>query len=222
MPALPSVNAIKLNVAWQVDADTLAQTIHYWTFSGGAASADLASFAAAAVSQGASHFGSLVGNAVGMLSATARDLSSAMGQEGTGGSPWVGTRGTARLAPATAAVVSHFIGRHYRGGKPRTYLPAGVSADVVAAGTWDPAFVTAVESGWGAWVAALNGSTYGALNITALSNVSYFGPPNRIITGSTGRVRTVSTVRSTPIVDRITGHTVRSIIGSQRRRNRDA
>lgn len=222
MPALPPVAAIKLNLNWTVDADTTAQTIHFWTFSGSASSADLASFAAAAVSQADTDFAPLCATTVGVASATARDLTSAMGNEAVGGSPWLGTRGSSRLAPATAAVVSHFIARHYRGGHPRTYLPAGIPSDIVAAGTWDPAFVTAVESGWGSWVAALNGSSYGSLNITALSNVSYFGPPNRTITSSTGRVRTVSTVRATPVVDRITGHTVRSIIGSQRRRNRDA
>lgn len=222
MPALPVVNAIKLNVSWGVEADVLAQTIHFFTFSGGASTADLSSFAAAAVSHGDTRFAALCSDQVGMLSATARDLSSAMGNEATAGAPWVGTRGTALVPPAAAAVVSHSIARHYRGGHPRTYLPVGVSADITNSGIWSTGFVAAVEAGWGGWTSDLLGSSFGGLTINQIVNVSYFGPPNRVITGSGGRVRTVSTVRAVPIVDTITGHTVRGNIGSQRRRNRDA
>jgi hypothetical protein len=154
----------------------------------------------------------------------ARDLSSAMGAEVEAGGPNGGTRAGSRLSPGTAVVVSHSISRHYRGGHPRTYLPLGCGPDVVAAGTWESTFVTAVDNAWGAFVAALiAGSPYGALTITELVNVSFYGPPNVIITNPvTGRARTVSTVRHPPIVDPITGHVTRALIGSQRRRNRDA
>lgn len=223
MPALPNVpNVIKAVMNWGVEGDDAAQTVHYLSYSGGAPSAaDLSTFATDAVSAGASHFEAVCSDSVGMNSCTARDLSSDMGNEATAGTPWVGTRGTALTAPGAAVVVAHSISRHYRGGHPRTYLPAGVAGDIQTTGLWSTGLVSAVDSAWGAWVAALTG-TYGSLVVTNLVNVSYYGPPNRTITGSTGRVRTVSTVRATPKVDQITGHVTRAKIGSQRRRNRDA
>lgn len=216
MPPLPSVDVCKLTINWGVEGDTLAQTVHYFGPSSGGSSGTLSGFAALAVSEGDTAFASICSDSVGMLSATARDLSSDMGNEATAGAPWVGTRGTALLPPAAAATVRHFIPRHYRGGQPRTSLPCGVSGDVALTGFWSDAFVAAVEAAWGTWIAALNGSGLGDLQ-----NVSYykgFTP----FTEPSGRVRNRPNLRAAPVVDTISGHTVNKIIGSQRRRNRDA
>ncbi len=223
MPALPSPGSVvKCILDWGVEGDTLAQTVHYFEYSGGPPLASTCSaIATAAVSNGLTEYQALANDSTGILSATVRDLSSAMGAEATAGTPWVGTRGTALTPPSAAAVVSHSISRHYRGGHPRTYLPLGVAGDIATTGLWASAFTAAVDSAWGSWVAAMLGA-YSGTTLSQLVNVSYYGPPNRIITGSTGRVRTVSTVRTVPLVDVITGHVTRKNIGSQRRRNRDA
>jgi hypothetical protein len=225
VPALPSPGAvIKTNIQWSIKGDVQGETILFWSYTSGAPSAtDLSTFAGDIVNAGSVEFQALCDNFTGMTACTARDLSSDMGNEATAGTPWVGTRGTELLSPATSAVVSHSISRHYRGGHPRTYLPVGISSDVATSGLWSTGFVSSVDTAWGTFVGGVLGaSPYGSLAIAQLVNVSYFGPPNRTITGSTGRVRTVSTVRDTPIVDRITGHVTRRNIGSQRRRNRDA
>lgn len=220
MPALPSPGSvIKLTVDWAIEGDALGQTVHYFSYGGGAPSAGaLSTFANTAVANGATQFQGLASDQVGMSGATARDLSSAMGNEASAGTPWVGTRGTALTPPAAAVIVAHSISRHYRGGHPRTYLPLGVAGDINVSGRWATAFTSAVQTAWGAWIASL----IGVSGVTNIVNVSYYGPPNRIITSSTGRVRTISTVRATPLVDAITGHVTRFNIGSQRRRNRDA
>ena len=223
MPPLPSPGPIvKLNINWGVDGDSMAETIHYYRYTSGAPSAaDLSAFANVVVSNGQDGFQALCNDQVGMLACTARDLSSPMGNEATAGTPWLGTRGTALTPPGAAMVISHSISRHYRGGHPRSYLPLGVSGDISTAGFWSDAFVIASDAGWGSFNAA-NIVTEGSLVIQDLVNVSFYGPPNRVITGSGGRVRTVSTVRGVPIVDHVTGHNARKVIGSQRRRNRDA
>src|ERR1700688_4429142 len=97
MPPLPSPGAvIKLTVDWGVEADALAQTIHYFSYSGGAPRAGtLTTICVDAVSNGATNFAALANDSVGMTGATARDLSGTMGNEASGGTPWVGTRGTA-------------------------------------------------------------------------------------------------------------------------------
>jgi hypothetical protein len=213
---------VKLSVNWHVDGDSLGMTVHYFQYSSGAPSAaDLSTFCSSAVSNGLTAFQATCNDSVGMFAATARDLASNMGNEATAGTPWVGTRGTALTAPGAAVVVSHSISRHYRGGHPRTYLPCGVAGDIATTGLWTTGLASAVDTAWGTWAAAMT-STFGSFTTTHLVNVSYMGPPNRMITGSTGRVRTVSTVRAIPIVDVVTGHVTRNQIGSQRRRNRDA
>lgn len=225
MPALPAVAAVvKTNLMWTVEGDASAENILFWHYTSGTpTAADLATFAAAIVTEADTAFNDLASNYTGVSSVIARDLASDMGAEAEAGTPWVGTAGTALLPPAAAAVVAHSISRHYRGGHPRTYLPIGVSASVATSGFWTDSFVTAVDSAWGSFVAAITGgSPYGGLDIDKLVNVSYYGPPNRVVTSSTGRVRTVSTLRAAPIVDTITGHVTRKVIGSQRRRNRDA
>lgn len=226
MPALPSPGAIvQTNLSWMVEGDTAAITRHFWSYTGGAPSAaDVSTLAAEVTSAAVGLFGALLNAASTIGATTARDLSSDMGNEATAGTPGAGTRAGDRLSPGTAAVVSHSISRHYRGGHPRTYLPLGSGPDIAVAGTWETAFVFDVDSAWGAFVAAVIGnSPYGGLTITNLVNVAFYGPPNVIITNPvTGRARTVSTVRSTPVVDPITGHVTRTLIGSQRRRNRDA
>lgn len=222
MPPLPSPgNVIKANLLWGVEGDLTAETIHFFSYSGAAGSGDLSTFASSLVSNADTQFAALVNTSSGMQSATCRDLATSMGAEVTAGTPWTGTRSGGATPPAACVVVAHSIARHYRGGHPRTYLPVGSATDVVAAGTWNTTFLGDVDTAWGLFISGVI-DTYGGLTIQNLVNVSYFGPPNRIITSSTGRVRTVSTMRGVPIVDQVTGHVARKLIGSQRRRNRDA
>jgi hypothetical protein len=178
--------------------------------------------AAAFVGNGFTAFALLAGNTVGMDSCMVTDLTTPASGQGSGGSAWVGSGGTALLAPGTAALVNHQISRRYRGGKPRTYLPLGVSSDVNTSGLWTTAFVAAVEAAYGVYVVDCLGSGIGC-SLDKFVNVSYYEPPNVVITNPvTGRVRNQSTRRATPLIDVINSDTVAQKIASQRRRNRDA
>lgn len=223
MPALPNVpGVLKCNIDWAIGGDATAQSILFFQFSGPAAAADLSAIGTHIVLTGEAEFQALCDDQTGMQSATMRDLSTSMGAETTSGTPWLGARGSALTPAATSAVVSHSISRHYRGGHPRTYLPVGVSGDLLTSKLWTTSFQGAVDSAWGSFIGNIIGFSSGSTTITGFVNVSYYGPPNRLITGSTGRVRTVSTVRAAPIVDSITGHVTRQKVGSQRRRNQNA
>jgi hypothetical protein len=117
-------------------------------------------------------------------------------------------------------LINYPIGRRYRGGKPRSYLPWGTSADLNDAQTWDTTPLADFHTGWTAILAAVVAAgPVGSAVIGSQCNVSYYGPPNRIITGSTGRVRTISTTRSTPIIDDLPSFSVNRKLASQRRRN---
>jgi hypothetical protein len=223
MPALPNVpGVIKMTIDWGVEANVLAQTIHHWEFTGSATAGDMTAFAvnAQGAADAAAPFVPLASDQVGMLAITVRDLTSDMGVEVSGGTPWLGTRGAALTSPGTAVLVRHQIARHYRGGQPRSYLPLGVSGDIATSGLWSDAFVNAVNSAWGSWVSS-NTGPIGGLTIASIANVSYYKGFTPFTTPS-GRVKNRPNLRATPLVDAFTGHTTSKTIASQRRRNRDA
>ena len=99
------------------------------------------------------------------------------------------------------------------------YWPLGTATDLETRQTWTTDAQSAFQAVFEAIYGSMTGSSADGCTVGDPVNVSYYGPPNRIITGSTGRVRTVSTVRATPIVDTALGGTVNLHLGSQRRRN---
>lgn len=222
MPALPAVpQVLKYVTSWKVDADTTAIQVNYWSYSGGPPSgANLATMAAAAVTDGSTAFQSLCQAAIGMESCEITDLTSSSAAQASGGTPWAGTRTGGALAPGTAVVVSHSISRRYRGGKPRNYLPLGVSTDITGAGIWSATPLAAFTAGWATYKAAILGSGTGC-TITNQVNVSYYhgSTPETL---PSGRVRNKPTLRAVPLVDIINSSHAEAIIGSQRRRNRKA
>jgi hypothetical protein len=223
MTTLPDVpNVLKVSLNWGIEGDTMGMTVHHFSYTGAPPSpANCATMAASAVSTAESAFQALASNSVGVLAARVLDLSAMDAGDAVGGTPWVGTRGTALLAPGTAALVNHSIARRYRGGKPRSYLPLGVAADVATTGLWSNSFVTAVDAAWGAWVSAMEGAGAG-VTITNLCNVSYYQGFTNVAYGSPTKYRRVPTPRATPLVGQVTGHTTSKQIAAQRRRNRNA
>jgi len=230
MGALPNVpNVIKLNIHWAVLGDPLADTIlHFHYTSSPPDDADLGSFLTAVHTNVTSTLAPEYESGTQYVGSDVKDLSSPMGGRSTDATIIAGTRTGTRLAPATCALVNYAIRRSYRGGKPRSYWPFGVSGDVAATGFWADAFVTEYEEAVLTFVNNLIG-TFGGFVVDNQCQVSYYGPPNKILTNpSTGRVRTVSTRRDAPggtgepLVDIIQNWTGSKIISSQRRRNRNA
>lgn len=224
MPELPSPGLVlKCNVHWGVEGDVKAQTIHYFRYSGAAGAGDVSTFAAALVSQGESAFAAMCSNYTGMLSAMVTDLESTTGVQVEAGTPWVGTGGTELVPPGACVLVAHAIARRYRGGKPRTYLPLGIASVIATTGLWQTGFVSSVDAAWGGWVAGVT-TTYGSLSVNELVNVSYYSGYEWVNRGTSGAPKwvRVPTVRATPVVDAITGHTTNKVIGTQKRRNREA
>jgi hypothetical protein len=183
--------------------------------------ANCASMATSFVAEGESALAGLISNYVGMSGCEVTDLTSATSGQGSGGTAWVGTRGTALLSPATAALVNFTISRRYRGGKPRVYLPAGISTDVATSGFWTAGFVSALDTAWWTFLTDVLGSGVGC-TIANQVNVGYYHGFTVVTNPITGRSRNVPTPLGTPHIDNVTGFSVNRIIGSQRRRNRDA
>lgn len=224
MPALPDVpNVLRYRLTWTIEGDLMAQTIHYFQYSGGPpSSANLSAMASSAVSDADLAFGGLMTANAGMSECEITDLTGPSYAQGAGGTPWVGTAVDERLPPGAAFLVNHIIGRRYRGGKPRTYLPIGSATDVTTSGVWSSGSLSSVATNWGAWVAAVKASGSGC-TVTQIVNVSYYDGFTVVTSPTTGRSRNVPKLRTGgPVVDVINAHTVGPNIGSQRRRNRNA
>jgi hypothetical protein len=201
----------------------MAQTIHYFEYSGGPPSAtNLSSMAAAAVSAADTAFAGTMTANQGMTECEITDLSGPSYAQGSGGTPWVGTVSDERCSPGTAVLVNHTVGRRYRGGKPRSYLPLGTAGDITTAGLWSSASLSVFAGAWGSWVAAVKASGSGC-TVTQIVNVSYYDGFTVVTSPTTGRARNVPKLRvGGPVVDVVNSHTVPANIASQRRRNRNA
>jgi hypothetical protein len=221
VPALPAVpDVIRLELDFTVGLDAAAPVRFFWSYSGGIPTAgDMGSIAGQLYSAASSALPPVMHPDTIVTEARAQDLSSDTGFSGSSSGSVPGTESGEPLGADVCVLFNFPIGRHYRGGKPRGYWPLGTTADLLTRQTWQSASLALFHAAWTASAGTLAAFTAGAITLGLPVNVSYYGPPNRFITGSTGRIRTVSTGRAVPIVDEITGLSVNSHLGSQRRRN---
>jgi hypothetical protein len=147
------------------------------------------------------------------------DLSSALGGAGSDTTQHIGTRAGNFLAASTAFVLQHHIGRRYRGGHCRTYLAAGVQADLSGRQAWTGAFVTAAVNGWTAYEDAIELAGWAGAGTLDHANVSYYSGFTVITSPTTGRARNVPKLRVAPLVDLVTLTTGNIKPGTQRRRD---
>lgn len=220
MPALPDVpQVIKARLHYDVGTDAQAVNIVHLKYSGAAPSpADMNTYCTSFNALTAAEWPIYQDSETTYLGIDVVDLTTPTSSAGAAGTSVVGTRAGSLLSASACVLIDYPIGRRYRGGKPRTYLPWGTSNDLDTRQTWSsPA---TFHTGWSAIVNAfLAAGPIGSAVVLGLVSVSYYGPPNRTITGSTGRVRTVSTVRAAPIVDALSTFNVSAKVASQRRRN---
>lgn len=209
MPPLPPAsNVIKAKLSWVLDLNTTAESILYFQYAGGTPSAaDCAALAADIQASAVTNLKALVNviNKIGLV--TVQDIGSSTGKEGIGGTVTAGTR-TGNANPAsTCVVMNHSIARRYRGGKPRTYFPAGGSADLASTGTWNTSLTNTCNTNWSTFITTCLAATSGSITLPNYVSVSYFNN---------------GALRGTPEVDVISGTIARLRIGTQRRRNKTA
>jgi hypothetical protein len=225
MPPLPNPPnpTLRCLLNWKIGADATSDTRLFFEYGGSAPSpGDCAAFCQDIMFAATGKFDPLMHPQVTLESVTVVDITTTSGHQGMGGTPLVGTRTGGQLAPATSALVRHAIGTRYRGGKPRSYMPFGTSTDIGTTGLWDSAFVTAVDSAWGSFIAAVIGNVEGGTTIGQYMVLSYYDGVNPPVMLPSGRVKQSSKLRTVPVQYDITGHTTSEVIASQRRRNRNA
>lgn len=128
-----------------------------------------------------------------------------------------GTRSGQGLPAQCAMNIEYGIGRRYRGGKPRMFLPGGTEGDLLNPGKFSAAFIGDVTTGIEAFFTAIAALDVGAVGQLAHVNLSYYSGFKNI-TNSSGRERAVPQYRTAALVDTVTGYFPKAVIGSQRRR----
>lgn len=222
MPPLPAVpNVARVLIDYQISEDAGAGSRLFYKYTGSAPSAaDLTTWADA-IGAAFSHLAPITSNVTTYVGVTCQDLSTDSGLEGVFAGAVVGTRSGEPLAASTTAVCDHKVARHYRGGKPKAFMPFGNAADLASAAEWLPASLADFQSAWSDFLAAIVSGAPSSLNPVKQVNVSYFKGSSAYDVGSGDYVRgkTKLTPRTDgPITDDVVSSVIRPIPGSQRRR----
>lgn len=220
MPALPNVpNVLRADLLWSDAADIDVSTRKFFRYSGGPPnSTDCVNFAATIYGAMSGH-NALWGTDTDLTGVRVTDLSSASGGQGVHAQSTAGGNSSAPLAGGTAVLVNDVIGRRYRGGKPRSYLPWFTADDLATRQTWIAGSVTAADSALAAFYAAVIGAVEGSTTITQHVNISYYDGFTVVTSPTTGRARNVPKLRTVPVVDAILSFSTSVRPASQRRRN---
>jgi len=133
------------------------------------------------------------------------DLSSASSNVGTYGSATPGSAGGDVLPASVSVLASYPVTLRYKGGHPRSYIFAGVQADLQDMSNWTSAFITEITDAWGNFIGTPVGDTISGTTYTSQCAVSY---------------RSGDAFRETPVVMGIASFVINAPIASQRRRMR--
>lgn len=220
--ALPLVpNVYRCAIGWKVGADTVAENILHFNGAGGASGADLATSAsniAAALAADAPFVGAF-GPHVTFESITLTDLGSVAEASGEGFATGVGTRTGSPLSSGACALIRLGISRRYKGGKPRSYMPWGTSADLDAVNHWSSGAITAFDTAYASMITYIE-TFSGTAALSAQINLGYFSGYTLGPAQPGGFRKKIPTPLGAPHKDVITSVSASPNVGSQRRRNR--
>lgn len=203
MPPLPSVsNVIGVKVRGDNDSAPFENVFHLQLTGLAPNSSDLNTLAGSILSAYTTAFGAILATAIHVTECDVVDLTSNVAASGSANAAFTGTRVGLGLTAQVAIVISWEIQLRYRGGHPRTYLPAGVGEDTLTATQWTPAFITEVQDAAVTFRNSLNALTTGSTTYKMCS-VSY---------------RANNAPRPQPLPFVIQGSSVDSRVDTQRRR----
>lgn len=222
MPALPPVpNVLRAHLLFLTSPGTAAGCRFYFLYSGSAPSnSTCATIAGSIRAAFATDLASLMSNNFDLEQVEVTDMSSSTGGQGTDSTLVGGTRSGAPPTVDTAVNLAFQIARRYRGGKPKAFLPFGITTDLNSSESkWTTGFQTAVNSGWSSFDTAVLAISTGGTTLSQHVNVSYYEGFTPAQNPVTGRWRNIPKLRTGgPVVDTITGHAAAIEISQQRRR----
>ena len=222
MPALPNVpGVIRADFGWSIGSDLGALTRLHIAYSGTPpTTTSAATLANTLFTDWAAAFLVYANTSVTLTSVRVTDLASTTGGQGEHLGSTVGTRAGDKLGAAVSLLASMHIGRRYRGGKPRSYLPLGVAEDLLTEQTWTLTFLSNVQASLDSFRTNVATITAGGCSLGSLVNVSYYHGFVVETNPITGRARNVPVLRTGgPVVDNAVNWVAEQRLSSQRRRN---
>lgn len=221
MPAPPAVPSV-LKVIWrqQVGDDAEVGTRLYFTYTGSAPSDATCLLIAEQMWLAYSNYLTpLLSSDNALQGVDVIDLTSSTAGAAEYLARSAGTASPADLTAATCLLVNASILRRYRGGKPRSYWPFGVAADLTNPSEWSTAFLTAAQTALDTFLAHCVAIVESGTTVAALVNVSFYESFLAVENPITHRWRNVPLYRTGAIpVDLVTGYVVNAKPGTQRRR----
>jgi len=203
MPALPPVAQVCKVIVQGEFAPTIWENIFHLQFSGLAPDAGaLNGLAGQVLTAYVTNFAPLLNTAVAIQSCSIMDLTSPTAASGNATTTSAGSRVGSPNPASIACVISWAINLRYRGGHPRTYLPAGTNEDTINFTSWTQAFIAEATAAASSFHTAMNALVTGSTTYK-LCIVSY---------------RSGNAPRPQPLPFQIQGSSVDSRIDSQRRR----
>jgi hypothetical protein len=218
LPAVPKVVQIAVQTHMANVSDTFINRLHF-QYTGTAPTGDeLLAFANTVLTAWGAALDPSMDASKSFVGLTAIDLSSPTSATAETTDDLAGSLAGTILPADACFVMSATVGRRYRGGHPRSYLPLGVETSLQTGRTWTAAFITAVSTAWAGLITAIEGAGWAGAGTLSAVNVSYYeGFTNLVTVG--GRAYNVPKLRvGGPVIDPITGYVGRAQVGSQRRR----
>jgi hypothetical protein len=226
VPALATiVNTIRATLRFDLDTGEGGSRffVNYTTGSAPSA-ADLNTFAGRVRSEFSSYLAAYMASAFSLIEVVCQDMNSSSGNVGSDSTAVAGTNTHAANPAEVCTVINFKINEHYRGGRPRIYLPLGTNNDLANAQEWNGSFATAVDTAWGSFIAGVLAGSYTSFvvdqHVSAALYKGYILPP---ITLPSGFVKNRPKPVTGPVTpDPVTTHKTSLYVGSQRRRTREA
>jgi len=191
----------------------------FWRYNGSPpGGADMDNLCAGLAGIWNNNFSSFLTSAYTLIQVSGIDLSSATGAAGEKNVSWQGTDSNTSLPIDSCVLVNFGIDRHYRGGKPRVYLPLGTVSSMADNHSWTSSFTGAVLAAWEQLVTQFTGFESNLVTMGAHCNVGYYSGFTVVTDPITGRSRNVPKKLAVPNNDPVTGYSVPTPIASQRRR----
>lgn len=220
MPALPNVpKVLRVRVLGVEGSDTSLGTHQTFQYSGTAPTvAQLTTLGGAIASAWNVDIAPLVTPDFQLNEILIQDLSSATSAVAAVATSHLGTRAGGNLPQNVAFSAQYQTTLRRRGGRWHGQWRMGSIADMATTQTWTGTFVTSALNGIQAFINAVDAAVWAGGGALSHVGVQYYGPPNRTVTSSSGRVRTVSSLLATPVVYPVVGYGAFPRLGSMRRR----
>lgn len=217
-PPLPASPCVRVALDYTEADGASAGSRFYLSYSGSApTAANCITLATDIGSAWATNLSPQVQSEYSLTEVDVLDIATLTGHSGVVGMSHAGGDGSPSTPQQVAVNVEFVIGRRYRGGKPRMYLPPPGRDAYAGENKWSTAYTGATNTAMGAFFAAIEALSIGAIGTLQHVNLSYYSGFTNI-TNSSGRTHAAPKYRAAALVDQVTGYKTNVVMSSQRRR----